>query len=196
MRHTYLINYVLYQVGWFACVLGAAWGYPLAGFLIAALLIATHLWLAVERALELRLILLALVVGLLVEVVQHTTGTYRFVPAGLDGLGIDAGGTVPGVLVAGLPPLWLLALWAQLATTFRFSLRHVFERPWLSLAFGAFGGPLAFLAGERLGAIALLPPVSLGLLRLAVAWAIATSIFHLSLRRLSPGRHPTYLPRL
>lgn len=177
MRHTNLVNYVLYQAGWFACVLGAAWGYPLTGFLIAALLIAAHLWLAVERIVELRLMLLTLIVGLAVEVVQQATATYRF---------------VPGTLVAGLPPPWLLALWAQLATTFRFSLRRVFTRPWLSLAFGAFGGPLAFLAGERLGAITLLAPVSLGLLRLGLAWAVATGLFHLSLHRLSPNEHPTY----
>lgn len=177
MRHTNLVNYVLYQAGWFACVLGAAWGYPLTGFLIAALLIATHLWLAVERVLELRLMLLTLIVGLAVEVVQQATATYRF---------------VPGMLIAGLPPPWLLALWAQLATTFRFSLRRVFTRPWLSLAFGAFGGPLAFLAGERLGAIMLQTPLVGGLRRLSLCWTLAMLLLHLAARRLSPAAAGQY----
>ena len=54
---------------------------------------------------------------------------------------------------------------------------------------GAAGGPLAFLAGERLGAVALLPPVTHGLLRLSISWAIAFAIFSAVVRRLTPERN-------
>jgi hypothetical protein len=196
VRHTYLINYVLYQAGWFACVFGAAWGYPFAGFLIAALLIVVHFWLADERAVELRLLVLVVLVGLTVEVVQHATATYRFVPAASGAGPGGAPGGVPGVLIAGLPPPWLLALWAQLATTMRFSLRHVFARLWLSLAFGAVGGPLAFLAGERLGAITLSPPLTSGLIHLSLCWAVAMMLFHIAGLRLRStlSNPPQYRP--
>jgi Protein of unknown function (DUF2878) len=54
---------------------------------------------------------------------------------------------------------WLLVMWGQFATTFRFSLRGVMRRPLFAGLFGATGGPIAFLAGERLGAVILLPPL-------------------------------------
>lgn len=167
MRYTPLVNYALYQVGWFACVLGAAWNYPLTGCAIAVVSIAIHLALSRERFFEVGLLVLATIVGLGVELVQLDAGTYRFTSR---------------ASIEGWPPLWLLALWAQLATTFRFSLNYIFAR-WLpSLVFGALGGPVAFLAGERVGAVTLLPPLTAGLTRLSVCWAVATLVFHVAIR--------------
>lgn len=167
MRHTQLVNYALYQAGWFACVLGAAWNYPSTGLVIATIAIAIHVTLAVERTIELRLIALATLVGLGVELVQLGAGTYRL---------------ASGTLIDGVPAPWLLALWAQLATTFRYSLHYVFAK-WLpSLLFGAIGGPLAFLAGERLGAVTFLPPLTTALPRLSLCWAVASLVFHFGVR--------------
>ena len=182
MRHTLLINYALYQIGWFACVLGGAWHRPWTGFLIAALMIGVHLALSVERALEARLIVLAIGVGAMVEMFQIASGTYHF---------------TSGTIINAVPPLWLLAMWAQFATTFRFSLRSVIARPASAAVFGAIGGPIAFLAGERLGAVILLPPLSLGLLRLSVSWAIALVLFSEVMRRVSiKPDAPRYRSRL
>ena len=171
MRHTPLVNYALYQAGWFACVLGGASHRPWTGFFIAMILIGAHLTLSLERSLEARLVVMATAVGLAVETVQIATGTYGF---------------SSGMVNNALPPLWLLAMWAQFATTFRFSLRRVVTRPVAAALFGAAGGPLAFLAGERLGAVTLLPPLTHGLLRLSIGWAIALVVFSAVLRRVSP----------
>jgi hypothetical protein len=161
VRYSNAINYVLYQAGWFACVLGAAAHHPWIGCAIAGVLIAVHLSLARDVGTELRLIALATTVGLILGTIEIATATYR---------------VTSGSLVAALSPPWLLMMWAQFATTFRWSLRRVIERPLLATLFGAAGGPLAFLAGERLGAVAILPPLSASLVRLAVGWAIAMAI--------------------
>jgi len=108
VRHTQLVNYALYQIGWFACVLGGASNGPWTGFLMAMLLVGVHVALSVERSLEVRLVVLAATVGTVVEMVQIAAGTYRF---------------TSGTLTDALPPPWLLAMWGQFATTFRFSLR-------------------------------------------------------------------------
>ena len=171
MRHTPLINYALYQAGWFACVLGGASHRPWTGFLIATILIGAHLTLSLDRSLEARLLILATAVGAVVEMVQIAAGTYCF---------------TSGTVNDALPPPWLLAMWAQFATTFRFSLRRVVTRPVSAALFGAAGGPLAFLAGERLGAVTLLPPLTHGLLRLSIGWAIALVVFSAVLRRVNP----------
>ena len=177
MRHTSFYNYALYQVGWFSCVLGAAAQHPWVGFLIAVILIGVPLTLSVERSLEARLIVVATAVGLVVETAQIVAGTYRF---------------TSGTVIDLLPPPWLLAMWAQFATTFRFSLRHVIAQPVSAALFGAAGGPIAFLAGERLGAVTLLPPLAHGLLRLSVSWAIALLVFSAVVRRVSQEDAPRY----
>ena len=158
MRNSFLVNYVLYQAGWFACVLGAAWQRPWAGFVVGLLLLAAHFALSSRPARDLKLVVVAVVAGLIVELMLIATGTYSF---------------ASGTFGASLPPPWLLLMWAQFATTFPFSLRPIIMRPVASALLGAVGGPVAFVAGQGLGAVTLLPPVSLSLLRLAVSWSVA-----------------------
>ena len=145
---------------------------------MATVLLGVHLVLCEERPVEYRLVLMTTAIGTIVETAQMALQTYQF-PS--------------GVLWAGVPPLWLLAMWAQMATTFRFSLRSVMMQPWRAALFGAFGGPLAFLAGERLGAVILARPVWPGLVRLSVTWTIVLLIMSKSLieagevSRVEPG---------
>jgi len=176
-RVTTLVNYGAYQAGWFAAVLGAATGHGDAGAAVAAALIALHVWLARERGRELGLLALATFVGLAVEAWQLQAGTYRL---------------LSGAVPANLPPAWLLALWAQFATTFRYSGRAVLARPATALLFGALGGPLAFLAGERLGAVALTTPFWPGLVRLAIGWSAALAVFSWVARHVPETAAPHY----
>ena len=44
-----IANAVLHQTGWFACVLGAAWGWGATGAALALALTALHLVLAQQR---------------------------------------------------------------------------------------------------------------------------------------------------
>lgn len=179
MRHTQLINYALYQIGWLACVLGGASRRPWTGFVIAMSLVGVHLALSVERAVEVRLVALATAVGAVVEVMQIAAGTYRF---------------TSGTVTDALPPPWLLAMWAQFATTFRHSLRSLITRPGPAMLFGAAGGPIAFLAGERLGAVTLLPPLAHGLIRLSISWSVALVVFSAVVRRVTPKRDAPHSP--
>lgn len=158
VRYSSLLNYLFYQAGWFACVLGAAAGWPGLGLLVATTLIVAHLGLATDRRRELSRIALAVGVGIVVESLHIAAGTYQF---------------TSGIVVAALPPPWLLVMWAQMATTFQFSLRPIMERPRRAAMFGALGGPIAFLAGERLGAVMLHRPLAPGMALLAITWAIA-----------------------
>lgn len=177
MRRTLFCNYALYQVGWFSCILGAAAQHPWIGFLVAVILTGVHLTLSRERSLETSLIVMTTAVGLVIETAQIVAGTYRF-PS--------------GTVNEAFPPPWLLAMWAQFATTFRFSLRGVMRRPLFAGLFGAAGGPIAFIAGERLGAVTLSPPLAHGLLRLSVSWAIALLAFSAVVGRLGSADAPRY----
>lgn len=168
MTESRKVNYALYQAGWFACILGAAWGWPVAGTLIAVALTAVHLLLSRDRAGESWLIALALGLGLAVEWYQVRSGTYAF---------------TSGVVVSWMSPPWLLMMWAQFATTFRSSLSAIMLVPRRAMVFGALGGPIAFWAGERLGAVTLAEPGWAGFVRLGLTWGAALGVCAVVARR-------------
>jgi hypothetical protein len=154
---TLVVNVVLFQVGWFACVLGAAQGLPLIGALAAAVIIAWHLVRAVDPKKEMVLIAAAIIVGALFETLLVQAGWVRF---------------ATGVLVEGTTPYWMVALWAIFATTLNVSLRSL--RPHLGFAalLGAIGGPAAYYAGTRLGALEFTAAGTA--IAIGIGWAILT----------------------
>ncbi len=153
-----LLNAILYQTGWFACVLGAAFSRPGIGTSIALVLIGVHLYLTTERAKQLKLMGIAACVGLIVDSTLLALGVYRF----------------PGEAPLDvLPPLWLTVLWIQFATTFRYCFGWLSSRYLLSAVFGLAGAPLAFLGGEQLGAVEILPPQPTNLVLLGGLWCLA-----------------------
>lgn len=158
---TPFVNFLLYQIGWFCCVLGAAWHSPWLGMSIALGLVAAHFWLATDRTTQLKLVLAAAGVGFIIDSSQLWIGAFVF-PS--------------GILVDWLPPPWMTVLWIQFATTFRYSMRWLSRRYALSAFFGFTGAPLAFFAGERLGAIQFLTPRLTHYALLALLWSVAVPL--------------------
>lgn len=152
-----LTNFVAFQIGWLACVLGAAGGVPLLGLFVAALVLGLHLYLSSEPAPEARLIIMVGALGSAVDMLQALAGVFYFYNE---------------VLPAWVAPPWLIALWMIFATTLRSSLGWLAGRYWLTASFGAVGGPLAYYAGHRLGALGFpVDPVP-SLLFMAIVWAL------------------------
>jgi hypothetical protein len=157
-RMALIINVLLFQGGWFACVLGAAHGLPWTGALAAALVVGWHLARAQRPRRELALVATAAVVGALFETALVQTGWIRF---------------EQGLPVEGMAPYWMVALWAIFATTLNVSLRALRPRLWLAALLGAVGGPAAYYAGARLGALEF-TALGAALAVLAIGWAILT----------------------
>jgi hypothetical protein len=151
-----LINFVAYQVAWLACVLGGANGLPWAGVAVTAVAVAIHLVLVRSPGRDAVLILAVAAIG----------AVWDGLLAGLGLLQYPSGMVLPW-----LAPVWIIALWAGLATTLHVSLRWLLGRWRLAALFGAVGGPLAFYAGMRLGAVSFPDPVA-ALLALAVGWSV------------------------
>jgi len=154
-----LLNMIALQVGWFSCVLGAAHGYPWLGPPVVFGLIVLHMILSKPRSLEFFLVMSAIAVGLI-----------------LDSLLVVAGAFSPKrlVLPSPLTTIWMLALWANFATTLNVSLRRLQEHAYVAAALGAVFGPLAYYSGARFGAADIHDPLAVSLLLIAVAWGIAT----------------------
>jgi hypothetical protein len=165
------VNVLGFQLGWFACVLGAARGLALAGTLVAAAVVAAHFALSRRPGVEAQLALAAMVLGLV-----------------WDGLCVQLGWiayAAPGPWPA-LAPAWIIAMWALFATTLNVSLRTLQTRPGLAAALGALAGPLAYWGAQRLGACQLVAPVA-ATLALAIGWALFTPLL-LALARVLTER--------
>lgn len=162
------INLLLFQAGWFACVLGAAMQVPWAGALVALFAIGWHLARAKHPKAESFLVLLVVLVGMVFETLLVQMGWIRF----------DS-----GVFAPGLAPYWMGILWAMFATTLNVSLRWLRPRLGLAAVLGAIGGPLSYYAGAQMGALAFVN-VELALTAVALGWAFLTPLLLVLARRL------------
>jgi hypothetical protein len=151
-----LLNFVVFQAAWFACVVGAARGHATAGTLAVAAAVALHLWLAPRREPELWLVGCVVAIGLVWDSLLVVAGLASY---------------PTGTFAPGLAPHWILAMWALFATALNLSLGWLKGRPILAALLGAVGGPLAYFAGYRLGAIEA-PQLGTLLLAQAAGWAV------------------------
>jgi hypothetical protein len=154
-----LINFVLYQTGWFIVVLGAARGNPWEGAGIGLMLVGVHLYLSKERKPEIMVVLVIGVLGTIVDSAQAFAGVFVF----------EAGYWSYWVI-----PFWLTVMWMQFATLFHFILDWLSGRYLLSAFLGAMGGPAAFFAGERLGGVIFPMGAYHSLIILAAVWSVVT----------------------
>ena len=124
-------NAVLFQMGWFACVMG---GDSLWLLLPLAALVIHLLWISRSMA-EVRLVAVVCLLGTAVDSLLLNAGVFAF--------------KQPGLLI----PFWLILLWALLATTLNHCLAWTAKPWWRAVLLGAIGGPLSYYAGQRLGAV-------------------------------------------
>jgi len=152
-----LANAVLFQLGWFACVLGAQrpWLLPIA----LACLLAHFRWIARGRG-EAWLVAGATLGGSALDSLLLHLGLFDF--AGDSPL---------------LPP-WLALLWALFATTLNHCLAWTARPWWLGSLLGAVGGPLSYLGGAQLAGVGLPLGLWITLPLLALIWAGLLPVLH------------------
>ncbi|MEJ8568661.1 DUF2878 domain-containing protein [Elongatibacter sediminis] len=150
-----LLNYGLFQVGWLACVVGAAGGYPQAGVLAVAVIAALHLTLAARASRELAVLAACALLGGAFDSIVLATGWVIY---------------PNGEWIPGAAPYWIIAMWVLFGSTLNLSMGWLRGRPWVSALLGAIGAPLSYLGGARLGAMTLVEPVA-AMTLLAVGWA-------------------------
>ena len=151
-----LVNFIGFQVGWFACVLGAANDKEFLGIIIALGIVIYHLVAQGDSRKELKLVLAATFIGLLWETWVLNLNILRYP-------------SHPEALF--WAPTWLIMMWALFATTINLSMGWLKGRWVLAVFMGAIFGPLAFVAGEKLGAVVFLDS-TLSMITLAIGWGL------------------------
>lgn len=158
---TVVINALLFQALWFACVVGGAnllmWPAIIAGAVMA-------IWQLHPKRRhhnDISVVLAALILGLLVDSSWTIFGLMEFA------------GPRP---MQPLAPGWILIMWMGFALTVNHSMAWLANHPVLPGLMGLIGGPLAYFAGLRLGAVQyLIDPWHLSAI-LGIVWAIALTI--------------------
>ena len=177
-----IINFLAFQLGWFASVLGAAHGIPWAGPAVVVMVVLIHLGLVRRPLPELCLVAAAMSIGLVVDSALMATGWLRY---------------STGLWFSGLAPYWIVGMWGLFATTLNVSMAWLRGRPAWAVVLGGVGGPASYFAGEKLGAIELVP-VAPALAALALAWALSMPLLMRLATRfdgVSPGAVPDYVRR-
>jgi hypothetical protein len=157
---TKLVNFLAFQISWFATVYFAAAGQAYVGVLITVVWMFCHLYTAENKKfVESQLLLTAAIIGYLIDSLQVMTGSMSFP------LHAQLGGP---------STLWMVALWVNFAATLNYSMKWLNGHLYLAGALGVIAGPIAYYAGSRLGAIEI--NGNAGLLMIAVQWLIATPL--------------------
>ncbi len=154
-----IFNIAGLQIGWFACALGAANNLPWAGPIVVTIYLLVHLYLVEDRHQELRLILLVGLIGTLIDGLMRFSGLLIYESA------------IP--TVTWLAPVWITAMWMLFSSTFNSSLSWLKGRPVIAVILGAVFGPLSYIAGVRLEAIAFGQEWLQTVLVLALVWGVA-----------------------
>lgn len=145
-----LANALLFQIGWFACVLGgnSLW------LLLAGVVLAVHLlWISSWRT-EGPLVVSVALIGTLIDSLLLKSGVFSFASEGL------------------LIPLWLMVLWAVLATTLNHCLDWTATPWWRASVLGAIGGPMSYYAGSKMAGVYLPLGFWPSMLLLGIIWAV------------------------
>lgn len=143
-----LANAILFQLGWFACVLG---GNALALVWTVPYLITHFTYISRLRGEWLFVIGLA-ALGITMDSLAMAAGLF----------------SIPGALPF---PIWLACLWVMIGTFIPHGLSWLAGKPVLAIAFGAVGGCLSYYAGIRLG-LAQTDNLPLALTFWAIQWGI------------------------
>ena len=155
-----LWNLISVNIGWLACILGAARGHYWQGLVVVPILFVIHIT-AIERHKIRKIFIVAL-----------ATTAIGFL---MDTTLIIVGAVEPNrwAMPAPFTTIWDLMIWANFSLTLDVSLRFLQKRPLVAAFLGAICAPGTYYAGDRLGALNFSEPVFSSLLWVGAVWLFA-----------------------
>lgn len=154
------INAIAFQIAWTCAVAGAAYGIAWAGPIAVGLFALYQLGVSHNTRNDACLIAFALVLGGIADSWLAHAQIVRYASPW------------PSEAFA---PVWILALWVNLALTINHSLAFLQRNLYVAAIFGALGAPLSYSIAERAWhAVWLAEPPATTLPTLASLWMVAT----------------------
>lgn len=157
LNYSNLLNFILFQVVWFVCVIYQNPGLYLAIPCILVLLLTSSL---AHRSLlsDIKLVALLSLLALLVDGTLISSGIFIL--------------NSPEN-----PAYWLLVIWIGFSLTLNHSLKPIVKQPVLAAISGAIFGPLAYHAGMLMGGIQFGLPAYYIYPLLSIIWCLLMLLF-------------------
>jgi Protein of unknown function (DUF2878) len=157
-----LTGFVTFNIGWWACALGASYGHHWIGPTLLPIWMLLHARIMPNPKGETLFLVMLGVIGFAVDSALIQAGLFRLTPE-----------------PSPWAPLWLVSMWILFGITFESTLL-LRRRLALLLVLGAISGPISYFAGEALKVLEYARPLWLSLLLHGLIWAITYPLlFHL-----------------
>jgi hypothetical protein len=151
------INFIIFQVCWFVCVMGAASNLGWLGPLLVIITVPLQIYFLTEKyRVEIIFVIICGISGFFLETIM-IAGNIYFPVSEVWGL---------------ICPPWMAALWFNFAMLVSISLSWLKGKYLLALILGGLFGPVAYWGGEKLGTITVNSAFGQGYLPLALVWAL------------------------
>jgi len=156
-----LINAMLFNGVWIACVAGSAKQLLWPAIASVAVLAAYQLHPQNRHPNDIKLVIASVVLGIIVDTIWVKAGYMDFTDKRP---------------FSNFAPAWIVVLWVGFALTVNHSLKWLTAHPLLPVITGAVAAPITYFAGIKLGAVVYTQSVTTVSVGLAIAWSISLTI--------------------
>ena len=156
-----LINAMLFNLVWIACVAGSAQKLLWPAITSCGLLALYQLHPKNRHPNDLILVWIGMVLGIVVDSIWVKLGYMDFT----DKRPFE-----------NFAPGWIIILWVGFALTVNHSLKWLIAHPLLPAITGAIAAPITYFAGIKIGAVVYTESVVIVSIGLAIAWGMALTI--------------------
>ena len=154
------INFIFFQLNWFACVLGANSPYPWLFPIFTLVYTWYYLSHLSHYKTEKKLIAFVLAVALAWELSVQWLDVMNY-----KGQMVNLAST----------PIWIYALWLGFALTLNHSMKWISSVRWAPPILGAIFGPLTYLAGAKFGSVSF-TNLNFSIIYTSISWAILFTV--------------------
>ena len=159
-----IVNALLFQATWFACVIGGAHSILWPALLSCGALMFWQLSPKRRHPSDVLLVIVAIVLGSVIDSLWIQGGFLSYQHQWP---------------LKNTAPAWIIILWAAFALTINHSLNWLKLNPLLPALAGLIGAPLSYVAGEKLGAIKYQSDGLFVCSSIGIVWALVVSLMFL-----------------
>jgi hypothetical protein len=172
-----IINFVLFQMLWVACVLGAANQIIWPAIVLVLTMLVTFSLPAFKVKNDIFLVIICLILGFILD---SSLAYFNFI----DYL-FDYG-------YSSIAPLWILFLWIGFGLTLNHSMAWLFKNIKMGYLLMALGPPLSYISADRLGAVTISNMVLTSLI-VSLSWMLVFTALILFKKNQQPKAHYEYI---
>ena len=159
-----LVNILGFKISWWACVVGPSIDMPYIGPAAMLIFLLAHFSVNGTESSEIKLVIIFSILGTVIDTLMALSGLLTY------------NGTYSKEIV--VAPLWITAMWCGFALLVNHSMAWLEGKFFQALILGAVIGPIAYKAGEGLGAISFHGNMLQVTIMLSIVWGLSLPLIY------------------